>query len=173
MRQKGDSVRTLARVLAGAAGLLVLGVSLAHGWPWSDDMDKQPSVRPQEAPLLPPPGTVPRQGQEPRMDRVRAGERLRNPVEPTPASLENGKRLFLVYCALCHGPDAKGGGPVAAKFVPPPDLTLELFRQRPDGFIYATIRDGGALMPAQGEALAPRERWDVVNYLRNLQRKGK
>jgi mono/diheme cytochrome c family protein len=48
-----------------------------------------------------------------------------------------------------------------------------LFRQRTDGFLYATIRDGGALMPGQGEALSPRERWDVVNYLRVLQGKGK
>jgi mono/diheme cytochrome c family protein len=107
------------------------------------------------------------------MDRVKAGERLRNPVEPITASVENGKRLFLIYCTLCHGLDAKGGGPVAPKFIPPPDLTLDVFRQRTDGFLYATIRDGGALMPGQGEALSPRERWDVVNYLRVLQGKGK
>lgn len=166
-------MKTLGRALAGAAGLLVLAVSLAHAWPWSDDMDKQPSVRAQEAPVAPPPGTVPRQGREPRMDRMQAGERLRNPLAPTPASVENGKRLFVIYCALCHGPDAKGGGPVAPKFVPPPDLTLDLFLERSDGFLYATIRDGGALMPGQGEALSPRERWDVVNYLRVLQGKGK
>ena len=166
-------MRTLGRTLTGAAGLLLLGVSLAHSWPWSDDMDKQPSIRAHEAPLPPPPGTVPRQGRELRMDRVQAGERLRNPVAPTPASIENGKRLFLIYCALCHGPDARGGGPVAMKFVPPPDLTLELFRQRTDGFLYGTIRDGGALMPGQGEGLSPRERWEVVNYLRVLQGKAK
>lgn len=164
-------MRTLGRSLGSAASLLLLGVSLAYGWPWSADMKKQPSIRPQEAPLSPPTATVPRQGKEPQMDRVKAGERLRNPVAPTDASIENGKRLFLIYCALCHGPDAKGGGPVAPKFIPPPDLTLELFRQRPDGFLYATIRDGGALMPDQREALSPRERWDVVNYLRVLQGK--
>jgi len=161
----------LGRALGGAAGLLLIGASLASGWPWSTDMKKQPSVRPQEAPLLPPAAAVPREGWEPQMDRVKAGERLRNPVEPTPASIENGKRLYVVYCALCHGPDARGGGPVAPKFIPPPDLTLDLFRQRPDGFLYATIRDGGALMPGQGEALSPRDRWDVVNYLRVLQGK--
>jgi mono/diheme cytochrome c family protein len=162
---------SLWRSLGVAAGLVVLAAGLAYGWPWSTDMDKQPSVRPQEDPRLPPPGSVPRQGKEPAMDRVQAGERLRNPVEPGPASIENGKHLFQIYCALCHGPDAKGGGPVASKFVPPPDLTLDLFRQRPDGFLYGTIRDGGALMPGQGDALSPRERWDIVNYLRTLQQK--
>ncbi len=28
----------------------------------------------------------------------------------------------------------------------------------PDGFLYATIRDGGALMPGQGDALSPSRR---------------
>jgi mono/diheme cytochrome c family protein len=105
------------------------------------------------------------------MDRIEAGEKLQNPVDRTATSVENGKRLFQIYCALCHGPDAKGAGPVASKFVPPPDLTLEIFRQRTDGFLYATIRDGGALMPGQREALSPRERWDIVNYLRDVQGK--
>ncbi|MFQ5847240.1 MAG: c-type cytochrome [Candidatus Methylomirabilales bacterium] len=157
------------RSLVGAATLVLIGVGLAYGWPWSPDMDKQPSVRPQEAPRLPPSRSIPRRGREPRMSRMEAGERLHNPVKPTVASVENGKRLFQIYCALCHGPDAKGGGPVAKKFVPPPNLTLQIFRQRSDGFLYATIRDGGALMPAQREALSPMERWDIVNYLRHVQ----
>ncbi len=164
-------MRRLLRSLFTAVGLVLIGVSIAYGWPWSTDMDKQPSVRPQEAPLLPPVGSIPRQGREPRMTRMEAGERLRNPVKPTAASVEDGKRLFQIYCALCHGPDGKGGGPVATKFIPPPDLTLEIFRQRPDGFIYATIRDGGALMPGQAEALSPEERWHIVNYIRHVQGK--
>ncbi|MFQ5682206.1 MAG: c-type cytochrome [Candidatus Binatia bacterium] len=157
--------------MATLAGLLWLGVSMAYGWPWSTDMEKQPSVKPQEAPLAPPPNSIPRKGREPRMNRIEAGKRLRNPIDPTAMSVEHGKKLFQVYCALCHGPDAKGGGPVAKKFVPPPDLTLEIFRKRTDGFIYATIRDGGPLMPSQAEAVSPKERWDIVNYLRTLQEK--
>lgn len=135
------------------------------------DMADQPSLKPQEQALELPPGTIPVEGRERRMSRIEAGEKLRNPVAPTPASLEAGKRLYEIYCALCHGPAAKGGGPVALKFVPPPDLTLELFQKRTDGFLYATIRDGGALMPPQAEGLSSQERWDVVNYLRSLQRR--
>ncbi|MEQ9258808.1 MAG: cytochrome c [Roseovarius sp.] len=41
--------------------------------------------------------------------------------EPDP---ENGRDLFLYFCAECHGKEAKGGGPVApALETPPPDLT--------------------------------------------------
>lgn len=35
-----------------------------------------------------------------------------------------GKQLYTSYCALCHGNDAKGGGPFATQLkVWPPDLT--------------------------------------------------
>jgi mono/diheme cytochrome c family protein len=157
--------------IATAALILLLGTGLAYGWPWSPDMIKQPSIKPQAAPRVSPAESVPIQGKEPSMDRIEAGKKLRNPVEATAASVANGNRLFNTYCAACHGPEARGDGPVAKKFIPPPDLTLAVFRQRPDGFIYETIRNGGPLMPSQGEALLPRERWEVVNYLRSLQQK--
>lgn len=38
---------------------------------------------------------------------------------------ELGSKLFMQYCASCHGADAKGGGPVAASLKKPPsDLTM-------------------------------------------------
>ncbi len=111
----------------------------------------------------------PVQGRAPRMDRLEAVEKLQNPVLSTHESRQQGKALYDIYCALCHGSDAKGDGPIAAKFVPPPDLTLDLFRQRTDGFLYGTITHGGALMPPLAESLSPAERWDVINYLRSLQ----
>ena len=161
----------MARDLVAVSLVLLLGTDPAYGWPWSTDMIKQPSVKPQTAPRVSPTESVPIQGKEPSVDRIEAGKKLQNPVTSTAVSIENGKRLFNTYCASCHGPEAKGDGPVAKKFIPPPNLTLEVFRKRPDGFIYETIRSGGPLMPSQGEALLPQERWEIVNYLRTLQQK--
>ena len=149
--------------------LLLIGVSPAYGWFWRKDMIKQPSVKPQEAPLPVPKNSIPRQGKDLPVDRVEAGKKLRNPIQPNAAAVASGKKLYDIYCTLCHGSDAKGGGPVSGKFVPPPDLTLEVFRKRPDGFLYQTITDGGPLMPGQGDALQPSERWEIVIYLRRLQ----
>lgn len=104
------------------------------------------------------------------MSREEMGRILANPVPLTPQSVENGRRLFAIYCALCHGDNGKGMGPVATKFIPPPDLTLPIFQEKADGFIYGTIRNGGAVMPAHGEVLSSKERWDIVNFLRSLQR---
>lgn len=155
-------------VLLGLAFLLI-GASLAHGFPWSQDMRIQPSIKPQEAPRRPVPGTIPREGWEPAMTRDDAGKLLMNPVPKTQQSLVNGKRLFEIYCAHCHGPTGKGMGIVSTKFIPAPDLTLPLFQQRTDGFIYGQIRSGGPLMPPHGEVLSSTERWNLVNYVRSLQ----
>ena len=43
----------------------------------------------------------------------------------------NGKNLFQQRCAMCHGADIKGTGPLARKSNPPtPDLTTAAFRKR-------------------------------------------
>lgn len=40
------------------------------------------------------------------------------------AANARGRQLYMQYCSTCHGVDAKGGGPVAAKLkTAPPDLT--------------------------------------------------
>lgn len=45
-------------------------------------------------------------------------------VPITKTSPTSGKEMFESYCAVCHGKDAKGGGPAASALkVSPPDLT--------------------------------------------------
>jgi mono/diheme cytochrome c family protein len=46
------------------------------------------------------------------------------------SSLE-GRALYDAHCAVCHGSDARGGGPMAKVLrVPPPDLTRIVTRER-------------------------------------------
>ena len=153
-------MREIKLMIFGVVILLLAGggiASLALHGALTTNMGDQPSIKPQEHPLEPAPGSVPLGKWERALNREEAGK--------------NGQRLYEVYCTLCHGSEGKGGGPVAAKFVPPPDITIPFFQQRSDGFLYETIRSGGPLMPGQGEGLTPKERWDIVNYLRDLQRK--
>jgi mono/diheme cytochrome c family protein len=45
------------------------------------------------------------------------------PITNTPSN--SGKEMFNNYCAVCHGKDAKGGGPAASAMkTPPADLTV-------------------------------------------------
>lgn len=161
-----------------AAGMAVVGLFSACGsdvpgqeWEIRTDMRRQPSIRSQEAPRPSVPGTVPVDGSMPSLGHDRDALLLKNPIEPTVASLEKGKILFEIYCTPCHGVIAKGDGPVAAKFSQPPDLTQEQYRRLSDGMIYSVIRNGFLTMPPYYEMTTPTERWHIVNYLRTLQRK--
>ena len=64
----------------------------------------------------------------------------------------------------------QGDGPVAAKFMPPPDLLGATTRGRSDGYIYSYVRYGGAIMPRYGQALSPAATWDVIHFLRQQQK---
>jgi mono/diheme cytochrome c family protein len=154
----------LAATVAGMAGVVVMR--------WNDNMTQTQKIVPGERVFAAlPAGTVPRTGGEltlPREEREAAAKRP-NPLKTTPDSLAKGKELFVIYCAVCHGPEGKGDGPVSPKFIPPPDLSHPSIQKgRSDGYIQHIIGTGGAVMPPYGEALSPQERWHVVNFVRSL-----
>ena len=86
------------------------------------------------------------------------------------SSLARGERMFNRLCVPCHGPAMQGNGPVAARFMPPPDLLGAQTRGRTDGYIYTYIRFGGAIMPKYGHALTVSQSWDVIHFLRQSQK---
>ncbi|MDO7896834.1 c-type cytochrome [Pseudomonas citrulli] len=69
------------------------------------------------------------------------------------ADTTNGKDLYSQRCAMCHGADLKGTGPLARKSNPPtPDLTTSFFQKRLKdypGVIVSSIilRPNGDLIP--------------------------
>lgn len=102
----------------------------------------------------------------------RAVSPLTNPVALDTASIAAGKSVFDKYCKFCHGPDAKGNGPLAPQGTHPPDLTDATWDHgSADGEIYANIRDGiGPKMDMKSfkSRLTEKEMWSTVNYLRSL-----
>jgi mono/diheme cytochrome c family protein len=159
----------LVLLIVAAAGALLGGVVVYR---FVNNMTQTVKVVPGERNFSMPAGVVPRGAEAviPKEQRELAAKQP-NPVRATPVSLEIGKQRFVTFCTPCHGPEAKGGvtGPVATKFIPPPDLTnAELQKQRTDGYWHSYIMVGGAVMPAYGEALSSQEAWHLVNYLRSL-----
>ena len=155
-------------IVGGVGGLLGTAVVIR----WSDNMTQTPRILPGERVFAMPAGIVPRGGELilPKEQRDLAAKRA-NPIKMSEASLALGKQQYDTFCVPCHGAEAKGGvtGLVAAKFIPPPDLTnAELQKQRTDGYWHSYIMVGGAVMPAYGEALSSQEAWHIVNYLRSL-----
>ena len=104
-------------------------------------------------------------------ERARYEKTFVNPQAPDDSSIARGQRKFMRTCIPCHGPELKGDGPVAAKFIPPPDLLAATTRGRTDGYIYSYIRHGGAVMPTYGAQVTAQEAYDLINYIRSMQKK--
>jgi len=156
-------------LLGGVAS--VLGANVVYRW--THNMSDSPRIMPGERAFSMAPGSVPRGG-ELRLSKEQreAAAARRNPIAATPASVQRGGELFVIYCTPCHGTSGKGDGPVSTKFVPPADLTNpDLHRARTDGYWQSYMSAGGAVMPSYAEALTPDERWHVVNFLRTLAQK--
>ncbi len=153
--------------------------SLLHlAYPPNRDMRRIVAFTPQKGSVRPPDTlTVPITGAERAPDpallisnREAAAARFVDTTAADDSSLARGERIFHRLCQPCHGPEMRGDGPVAAKFMPPPDLLGPTTRGRSDGYIYSYIRYGGAIMPRYGQQLGPPAAWDVIHYLRHQQK---
>lgn len=102
------------------------------------------------------------------LNRREARTRLTNPLEETLAAIAEGKALYGIYCAICHGDEGHGNGPLAPRYRRMPSLTARHVLNYPDGFVYSIIREGGRNMPRFGDALSVDERWALVHYLGTL-----
>ena len=116
-----------------------------------------------------PAGNLPTHGGEPPMSREEAA-RCRTRSSPAPRTCSTASSSSRRTACRVTAATATGDGPVAfLMIVPPPDLTFAQPAERSDGYLYATIRNGGVVMPAYGDAMSAAERWEVVLYLRQLQ----
>ena len=95
---------------------------------------------------------------------------IANPVPADARSLLNGRKYYAINCAVCHGDQGRGDGPVVAKGFPGIPLVgaASPAPGRTDGYIWGIIRNGRGLMPPYNR-IEELERWDVVNYVRGLQ----
>lgn len=132
------------------------------------DMEFSPAIDYQEGSRLSTPeDAVPIQGISIVLDAP-----LTNPVPADDVSLQRGEILYSIHCALCHGEKARGDGPLAEFYTnrPPSDLTAPNIAAQFDSTLFLTLSRGFGQMPPLSENLTARERWDVINYLRNLEK---
>lgn len=152
-------------ILPFIVGLLVTYQIITVAFP--TDMQYQPSIDYQEGPrLAPPEGAVSTVGQS-----LFVGSLPRNPVTTDEVSLQRGEILYSIHCSLCHGDGGHGDGPLEEFYLdrPPSDLTAPNIAAQFDGALFRTISQGLGQMPPMAENLTPRERWDVINYVRGLE----
>jgi len=166
-------IRRIIITLAIMATPFILGLSLTYEVIKVDFpslMEDQPSITYQEGPRrVPAEGAVPFFGPP----ALGAEQAPLNPVPADPVSLQRGAILYQMHCSVCHGDTGHGDGPMVEFWREdadrPADLTEARFATQPDGALYLTISQGFGAMAPLAENLTPRQRWDVVNYVRSLQ----
>ena len=167
-----------ARTRQALALLMILLLpQYGTGLPWSDDMRDQPTVKPQEDEVSMPESSVPVSGKETLVvpkdlsELVRArlkAATLPNPVAANEESMAEGRKLYDLHCAVCHGAGGGGDGPVGKKYTPTPiNLNLPYIQTQPDGQIFYTITNGSIQMPFYRDAMNELERWHLVNFVKH------
>lgn len=137
------------------------------------DMADAPTMKAQENYLDPPEHSVANNAVLYPKTAEEAEKVLKNPYPATIEVVEAGKKMYGIYCVPCHGTDAKGVGSITDVYMPAPDLTAKAYIDRGDGFFFHRITFGAqAIMPGYGHATTVHERWQIIHYLRTLQKAG-
>jgi len=182
------------RLVVGAFALTSVGLTgCARGCTSSrppihlnPSMDDQPKVRAQTASSFfydgssmrqPVPGTVPIGGLKEDgaffTGKGADGQFVAaSPVPLTDAVLERGRQRAAIYCQPCH--DARGDGKgilFQRGNVPTASFHQEKILNYPDGQIFDVITNGTGLMAGYKWPIPPADRWAIVAYVRDLQRK--
>ena len=99
-------------------------------------------------------------------------KKMKNPVAASAASVTAGAATFKKYCSFCHGPEAKGEGPLAPKDSHPPNLTDDTWAHGDtDGEIFLVVQNGlgeKSAMKGFKTKLSDQDMWNVINYVRSL-----
>ena len=105
----------------------------------------------------------------------KSADKLKNPLAGIIEESKKGKKLFSNNCYECHGDSGLGNGPSAYMLDPKPaNLTSEKVQSQSDGSLFWKISEGdnGAMSAFKG-TLNEKERWELVNYIRQLAKENK
>ena len=160
--QKG----TGALLLLFAAALAFMGCENVDG-----QMHNQISFKTQEYPRRTNPvGSVVMYGA--RMNYADTdGSTIESPIPFDAKTEAAGKKVFMIYCAVCHGKTGKADSPVAEKMdIQPFDLTEADTVALTDGEIFVKILASDGIMPNYRNELSDTEAWEIVAHVRMLQK---
>lgn len=140
-----------------------------------DAYTANPNTRDGLTSQLPVSGTIARDHAMP--DHLTEGDTMAYKALTTTArfsedEMKEGKRLFNIYCGICHGTALDGQGPLYAsgKFAAmPANFKDAKYLHMPVGQMYAAIKFGKNMMGSYAGQLDPKQRWMVIAYIKKMQ----
>ena len=102
---------------------------------------------------------------------------VKNPLTLTKADLEEGKRLFNIYCAICHGPKLDGNGPLykdgtGPYVAAPANLASGAKASYSEGRLFHVMTYGYNVMGSYASQLDREQRWKIAAYIKSMQNGG-
>jgi hypothetical protein len=134
-----------------------------------------PNFADSQSSRLPVPGTVARGHELP--DHLREGDTaaykgFNTTMRFNDAELSEGKRLYDIYCGICHGQKLDGQGPLFAsgKFASmPANFKDAKYLGMSVGMMYAAVKFGKNAMGSYASQLDVKQRWQVIAYIKKVQ----
>ncbi len=106
-----------------------------------------------------------------------ASRAVKNPLPAMdPIQMKEAERLYLINCAICHGPKLDGNGPLyngGDGPYPAKPATLvgdAKYENMPEGQMYYSTTYGKNLMGSYASQLQSKERWMVITYIKSKQK---
>jgi len=94
---------------------------------------------------------------------------ITNITKDKTASIKSGKTLYKQQCLMCHGTKGNGKGPAGSYLTPKPaNFTSKAIQAESDGALFWKMTNGRSPMASYKEILTPKQRWDLVNYIRTF-----
>lgn len=94
-----------------------------------------------------------------------------NPYQGDAGAAADGKAIYVLNCASCHGDTGKGDGPAGAALDPKPYDLAKAAADTDAAYLYYRIAEGGGMtpynssMPAWKAILSEDEMWKVVTHI--------
>jgi len=94
------------------------------------------------------------------------------PVNTDEALLERGRQRYVIYCQPCHDARGEGKGILFQRGnVPTASFHDEKILKYADGQIFDIMTNGMGLMPSYRWPIPVADRWAIIAYIRQLERK--
>ncbi len=92
------------------------------------------------------------------------------PFPVTKEVLARGQERFNIFCAPCHSRVGDGNGFVPSRGFArkPPSFHIARLQKAPAGYFFDVITNGFGIMPDYASQIPPRDRWDIIAYIRAL-----
>ncbi len=99
---------------------------------------------------------------------------VKNPIASSPAGLKDAEGLFQQNCVICHGKTGASNGSAAGSLPQKPANFTDagMMKKATDGELFWKMTTGRAPMPSWQDRLTETQRWELVNYLRELTKRG-